>query len=322
MAPIRVLVLLGALILCSTLACLEQPSGHGSVDSGGRDSAARDSAGDSVARDPRDDAGGDTLQPPDLPDGAPAADTGGQPNLTCDLAWSSGFEQGFPGEWLDYDNGSYSASGTMPAGRVSAWTIIDKHSGEPVRSGQHSYKGWITGAAGESHRAYPGIHTDIATPIVNTFWVYLDADYGTMSPPDWIHFGTWGNWDPKTDAGQWALHTMSVRDSKLEFAHGTPHSGEYIGPSPRPDFPLRQWVRFTMYIHYQGADGFVQVWQDGVAMLRATLPKNPGTRLRTAHWGMYASASVKGGVQYNDDIAIWRLPQPLADLSSEPRCDF
>ncbi|MCP4679752.1 MAG: hypothetical protein GY854_30530, partial [Deltaproteobacteria bacterium] len=149
----------------------------------------------------------------------------------------------------------------------------------------------------------------------------LEADYGQMSSSEWIHFGTWGNEDGGT--GQWALHTMSVRDAKLEFAHTDPFSGEYIGPDPRPDFPIGRWVRLTVYIHYEGSSGFVQVWQDGNHMLRAdvsNLSTFPGTRLTRAHWGMYAGAETNQGVQYNDDIAIWSLDTPLTDLETEPDC--
>lgn len=240
------------------------------------------------------------------------------------LVWQSGFEQGFPGdEWLDYDNGSYSPKGGMPANRVSAWTIVNRQSGEPVYSGDFAYKGWIARPSGDSHRAYPVIHADLPTPLVNTFMVYLDADYGRMTESDSIHFGTWGNHDPETKTGHWALHTMAVRKRKLEFAHASPFHGEYIGPGAPPDFPLRQWVRFSVYLHYQGSSGFVQVWQDGVPMLRARvsqLERYPGTRLRTAHWGMYAPATQDHGIQYNDDIRICTLREPLADLVSEPGC--
>ena len=74
---------------------------------------------------------------------------------------------------------------------------------------------------------------------------------------------------------------------------------------------------------YEGSSGFVQVWQDGVAMLRARvalLRANPGMRLRTAHWGMYASGGVEQAVQYNDDIRLCVLYEPLADLVREPHC--
>jgi hypothetical protein len=242
--------------------------------------------------------------------------------VACSLDWESGFENGFAGgEWQNYDNGSWSPSGAMPGGRVSAWTIVDRGSGEPVYEGEHAYKGFITAAAADSHRAYPGIQEPpYRTPLVNTFWVYLDVDYARLGG-DWVHFGTWGN--ATGNGGQWALHTMSVRERKLEFAHTEPFLGEYIGPLPAPDFPLRTWVRFTVYVEYEGATGFVQAWQDGVPMLRATvaqLASFPGDSLVTAHWGMYAAAGVDHGVQYNDAIRIWTLGEKLDDLVTEPVC--
>lgn len=238
--------------------------------------------------------------------------------------WQSSFEKGFPGnEWLDFDAGAFAPQGTLPMNRTSAWTIVNRRSGEPVYTGDHAYKGWITGSSSDSHRAYPVIHADIPTPLVNTFMVYLDADFSRMSRDEWIHFATWGNHDPVTQTGQWALHTMAVRNRRLEFAHVSPFSGEYIGPARRADFPLRRWVRLTAYVYYQGAGGFVQVWQDGAPMLRARvsqLAQHPGTRLRTAHWGLYASGTVDQGVQYNDDIRICTLDKPLIDLVREPVC--
>ena len=210
----------------------------------------------------------------------------------------------------------------MPAGRVSAWTIIDESDGEPIFSGDHAYKGWIEGPANESHRAYPGTSSEAETPFVNTFMVWLDVDYDVLAD-EWIHFGTWGNYQADDQSGLWALHTMSVRYRMLEFAHTDPFAGEYIGPEPQPEFPTGQWVRFTVYGHYEGNDGFVQVWQDGVPMLRANvaqLADHPGTWLSYAHWGMYAGASASQGTQYNDDIQVWRLDQPLDDLEAEPDC--
>lgn len=233
------------------------------------------------------------------------------------IVWSSGFENGFPGEWLNYDNGSWSPTGVMPAGRVSAWTITSSENGVTPPQGSRMYKGWLTGTASDSHRAYPSLHLDAPTPLINTFMVYLDVDYSRMSPEQWVHFGTWGN------ANEWALATMSVRDRKLVFAHTNPFEGEYIGPAPRPDFPLRRWVRLTTYLNFQGSTGTIQVWQDGVPMLRAqvtALQRFPGRNLQRAHWGMYASGSLGHGVQYNDRIEICTLSAALTDLTREPTC--
>jgi hypothetical protein len=244
--------------------------------------------------------------------------------LANNLVWQSGFENGFPAfEWFEDDGGSYSASGAMPADRLSAWTIVNRRSGEPVFSGEFAYKGWIVGSAATPHRSYPVVHTDIPTPLVNTFMVYLDVDYQHMSRDSWIHLGTWGNRDAIMKTGKWALHTMAIRERKIEFAHTDPFHGQYIGPMPQPTFPLRRWVRLTVYILYENVTGFVQVWQDGVPMLRAqvaALATTPGSGLRTAHWGMYASGSMDHGVQYNDDITICTLGSPLIDLTAEPVC--
>lgn len=226
--------------------------------------------------------------------------------------WYSGFEQGFPGEWLDYDGGSYSASGTVNPGKTEAWTIVDKQQFPDVFAGNHAYKGWIIDAnpPGESHRAYPVIHCDIPSPLVNSFMVYLDVDYNQLDVPDWIHFATWANNE------DWEVHTMSVCDRKLEMAH---LSWSYIGPEPQPDFPLNQWVRLTVYIDYPpNGTGMVHVWQDGVPVLEGAYTARSGQSLMRAHWGMYASAEITQGVQYNDEIQIWSLSDPLTDFSMEP----
>lgn len=238
-----------------------------------------------------------------------------------ELAWRSGFENGFPGgEWLDYDDGAFSPGGGMPPGRNAAWSIVSRASGEPVFEGDHAYRGWIAGPGGDVHRAYPGLHVGdspqvpdpIPAPLVNVFHVWLDADTDALAPNEWIHLATWCN---NTD---WDVHTMSVREGRLEFAHTDPFSGEYIGPGQQPEFPLRRWVRLTAYIEYDGPEGFVQVWQDGVPMLRARYTRRAGTWLRRAHWGMYADGGVTDAVQYNDAIELWTLSEPLANLVDEP----
>jgi hypothetical protein len=250
-----------------------------------------------------------------------------QPGICTQPIWQSGFETGYPSsEWLDFDSGTYSPVTSVASNQESsAWTIIDRKSGEPVYTGNFAYKGWISRTSHTNHRAYPVIHTNMRTPLINTFMVYLDVDYVDMTPSDWIHLGTWGNHDPKTKAGLWALHTVSIRNRKLEFAHTSPFHGEYIGSTTQPDFPLRKWVRLTVYMHYNKNTGIVQVWQDGIPMLRANISQlehHPGEHLRTAHWGMYASGSISHGKQYNDDIRICLLKKPLTSLIEEPLCNF
>jgi hypothetical protein len=240
--------------------------------------------------------------------------------------FSSGFENDLD-QW-GYNSATYSADGTMPDGRVSAWTIVDEGSGEPIRSGSHAYKGWIVGPSDSgSHRPYPGIslrEDAYQTPLINTFWVYQSEYQGD----GWVHFGTWGNCvqvGGDCGTGTWALHTMSVLNDLLEFAHTDPHGGVYLGSEPRAEFPYDRWTRFTVYVHYQATTGTVQVWQDGVPMLRADvigIDDNGGTPvLGFAHWGAYAAATVSSATQYNDDIQVWSLSEPLTDFVTEPRCE-
>lgn len=185
-------------------------------------------------------------------------------------AWSSGFERGFPGEWLNYENGFTIDQVDIFGEKKNAWSIVNETEAPGVIEGKHAYKGWVWASQKESHRAYPVIHTDIATPLVNVFWVWLDIDYDLMAINDWIHFATWAN-NP-----DWHVHTMSVRDRFLRMAH---LDSSYIGPIPRPDFPLRQWVRLTSYIHYYGEEGYIRVWQDGVPMLEGYYSNHSGFNL-------------------------------------------
>src|SRR5688572_28578507 len=62
--------------------------------------------------------------------------------VAAQVVWSSSFESGFPGEWQNYDSGGYSPTGSMPAGRVSAWTIVGAENGVQPRHRSRMYKGW------------------------------------------------------------------------------------------------------------------------------------------------------------------------------------
>jgi len=229
---------------------------------------------------------------------------------TATLVWSSGFEQGFPGEWLDYDSGAWTASGVPNGGANEAWTIVDAAGAPSIVDGAHVYKGWPVAAQAESHRAYPGFHSDIPSPLINSFWVYQELDYDQLTAPEWVHFATWGN---NVD---WEVHTMSVRDRRLEMAH---LSWSWIGPTPQPDFPLDRWVHFTAYIDYTD-NGYIRVWQDGVPVLEGNYTARSGNNLMRSHWGWYSSGSIDQGVQYNDEIRVCTLSARLTDLTTEPEC--
>lgn len=224
--------------------------------------------------------------------------------------WRSSFENGFPGEWLNYDNGTWTETGVPNPGKDEAWTIVD---GSEVPGGaihgDKVYKGWLLNAAGESHRAYPCIHCDYASPLVNSWWVYLDTDYANFPSGGWHHFGTWGN-NP-----DWDVHTMSViGNGKLEMAHVD--SFEVLGDN---DMPLRRWVRFTVYVEYAPAGkNLIFAWMDSTPVMSAKNIKPGGSNLMRAHWGLYTSGNLFEGIQYNDDIQIWGLSEAWTDFSRVP----
>jgi len=223
--------------------------------------------------------------------------------------WDSGFENGFPGEFLDYDDGSYTESGVPISGKAEAWTIVDDN--DPlVTWGHHAYKGWPVGPTSDTvHRCYPVVYLDVPSPVVNSFMAYIDADFSQVSSSDWIHLATWSN-NP-----DWNVFTMSVRNKKIEMAH---LDWDYVGPMPQPDYPLRKWVRLTAYMEFNGASTLVEVWQDGVHILEGTFTNDPGLTLQRVHWGWYSSAAWTEGVEYNDEIQVWTLSEKLTDFTEEP----
>ena len=230
--------------------------------------------------------------------------------------WQSGFEEGFPGEFEDMEDSRYTETGEPNPGLNEAWRIVDRDTFPDVFEGDHCYMGWIfeSNTEGFSHRAYPELHADIRSPLVNSFMVYLDANYDDLEDWDWIEIATWAN------NTEWQNHGLAIRESQLTVVNLV---GSYIGPEPQPDFPLRQWVRITVYMYYTpDGDGLVYVWQDGVAVLEGNYTAREGQNLMRAHWGLYTIAALDSGVIYNDRMQIWGLTDPLSDFSEEPPSPF
>ncbi|MBI5724582.1 MAG: hypothetical protein HZA50_11525 [Planctomycetes bacterium] len=221
--------------------------------------------------------------------------------------WQSGFEDPSLGDWT-WLSPSFSRDGKIVSGRMESYMITT----ENAFSGRYAYKGWIVGAQTENHRAYPCHSFKVESPIVNSWYVWLDCNPAKFNDADWIHFATWcnSNWGP-------GLHTMAVRTKalELEMAHC---EWKWVGPPEMRKFPLKKWVRFTYYAHYRPAgDGKIWVWMDGKLIFEAQ--KNHNNQFfEQVHWGMYAHPHVDNGVQYNDDIQLWRLSAPWTDKNREP----
>ncbi len=237
------------------------------------------------------------------------------------LTWSSGFENGVPGEWLNYIT-NFSADGSLPNGAMG-WTVVNRSSGEPVFSGNYAYRGRVQGRYNSpdgTRRAYPVRTDDLPTPMVSTFMIYLDVNYNQMNTNDWISIATYSN---NPDKINWPdIHGLSVVNRRLEMAHmEVPgFSGQYVGPSPQPEFPVRRWVRMTVYIHYQSnRDGIVHVWQDGVRVFTGIQRSQSASTMATVmHWGIYTNNADFNATLYNDELSIWHLDQPLSQFDREP----
>jgi hypothetical protein len=224
--------------------------------------------------------------------------------------WRCGFEEGLD-HW-SWPGGGCVESDQVPEGRVNAYAFTK----ENALVGDRCYKAWIIDRQHKSHRPYPCQHLEVPSPIVNSWYVWLDVDPKNFNRRTWVHFATWCNsiYGP-------GLHTMAVRGPKLELemAHCR---WKWVGPDSMRTFPLRRWVRFTYYAHFRPAgDGRVWVWMDGTLIFEARV-RHSDQNFQRVHWGLYASGDVDNGVQYNDDIQLWRLAEPWTDRDVEPRSPY
>ena len=227
------------------------------------------------------------------------------------LVWRSGFEKGFPGEWHTFSDGSFLSPGRKATDRLEAWSVVDKDHFSKVLAGSRSYKGWaISGRTdGKKHRAYPVLHSNIRSPLVNSFWIYFETDYRLLQsqPENWISFATFSN------SLQWKdLFTLSI--SERGIIHMWNLDWRYV-EAPKT-FPVRRWVRLTVYIDY--ASGAVVVWQDGVRIMFGNYRKGTQMALRRAHWGLYTSPKVTSTTVYQDEVAIWKLSTPWRSNEEPP----
>lgn len=222
--------------------------------------------------------------------------------------WRSDFEDPSLREWSYLGAERLARDGKPGPGWNEACAVI----GENVLGGRLSYKGWILAPQENKHRAYPCQHFDAPTPIVNSWYVWLDADAGRFKDWTWIHFATWcnSNWGP-------GLHMLVVRSREL-ILEILNCDWKWVGPPESRRFPLRKWVRFTYMGHYAPAgSGEFLVRMNGRLIMEGRNPHRDPVFQR-AHWGMYASGEVDNGVPFNDDIKVWRLSAPWPDRNLEP----
>jgi hypothetical protein len=199
--------------------------------------------------------------------------------------------------------------------------------GENVHTGRHAEKAWVTGIGavgaekdGPNHRGYPTMQLDrvggaagpgFASPSIVQLWVWLDV---ALAPGQWFSFATLTN-DPST---RWQrVVTVNLDPAGYVDLFHVPRQDQNDLVLQRTDvaFPLRTWVRLTIYVDLRPSTGAVAVWQGATLIAAAHVdpradPLQEGLtapltdRVEQAHFGLYAPPEVGAATVYNDDITI------------------
>jgi hypothetical protein len=190
-------------------------------------------------------------------------------------------------------------------------TSSHDRSSEKVRTGGYSHKGWIyaanppsTSTQNNNHRGYPTIQLyktpggAYKTPVLIEFWVWLDM---VFRPGEWFSFATLDH----TTADQWDAVLVNLSDKGIVHLHHVPYSqqAKTTFQTTTIKFPLKQWVKLTVSLHFGATDGYAKVWQDDQLVSTAEVKRGNGL-FTQAHFGLYAAPSISSGVVYNDDLVI------------------
>jgi hypothetical protein len=257
--------------------------------------------------------------------GPPAEPDAGPPPTECVGArrlWYDDFETGDYSKWT-----SHTYFGDWGDGCEStAISTANPHNGSYSNRSEIVCRSYT-----DVHRGYGGIQFDHDRPLgaftntgtgieapggaVSTFWLWLDTPYD-FGGGRWLSLFTTNSACDYTDE----VITVSLEDStgRLNPAHITSSGGTVDFSRDAPAFPLRRWVRVTIYINYY--DGVMHIWQDGVSVVHATFHR-PTNDICQWHWGAYASGDNDDIVLFEDEKSIWKLDSSWTDWSTEPWFD-
>lgn len=185
---------------------------------------------------------------------------------------------------------------------------------DKTHSGDYAHKGWIYAKnspsrfySNNNHRAYPTIQLyktpegAFKTPVKIEFWVWLDTK---ILPGEWFSFATLDH----TRSNKWDAVLVNLSDQGFVHLMHVPVNGQgkYSFQTSTIQFPMKQWVKLTVALHFDRKEGYAKVWQDDQLVSSAEVRRGEGV-FTQAHFGLYAPPSLSKGVIYNDDLTITEL---------------
>ncbi|HJL14814.1 MAG TPA: hypothetical protein RMH99_04110 [Sandaracinaceae bacterium LLY-WYZ-13_1] len=286
----------------------DEPDPGADASSGG-DDAGTTGPGDDGGRD-RVDAGRAE------PDGGPSG-----PCVAARRLWSEDFETGGYERWTGR---SYNAEWGPESGSCRENGFTDS----PVRSGAWAHRSAITCRSHtDVHRGYGGLEfagdvpeewytndgegIDAPHGVVNTFWDYVDTPYD-FGGGRWLSLFT-----VNTDCA-WGERVLTVGLDQPTRRLTPAHVDSTDFDPDAPSFPLREWVRVTVYVNAHTGD--LHVWQNGQHVAHSRF-SGRSTDLCQWHWGAYASGDNDAVELVEDDQSLWKLEEPWTDFSREPWLD-
>ena len=156
-----------------------------------------------------------------------------------------------------------------------------------------------------------GTGIDAPNGIVITYFTWLDAP--GFGDGKWFSFLTSNNSCNWSDT----VVTYGLEDSsnRVNPAHITNTGGTLTYAATRSAYPMRQWVRHTLYLNYH--TGVMDLWMNGQKQWHATVRRS-SQQICQFHWGLYASGANSSITLFEDDFSLWKLDQPLPSVDAEP----
>ncbi|MGB7538654.1 MAG: hypothetical protein WBM17_08960 [Anaerolineales bacterium] len=182
---------------------------------------------------------------------------------------------------------------------------------EKAHSGRFSHKGWIYAAnppgallQDRNHRAYPTIQLykqpqgAFRTPAYIELWIWAKVE---LARGEWLSLATLDY----TRADTWDAVLVNISDDGFVQLMHVPYNGQGLRTfqTTTRRFPMGEWVKLGICLHFDKDSGYAKVWQDDELVSSADVRRGQG-ELTQAHFGLYAPPSLSQGVIYNDDLRI------------------